>query len=102
MNEVVVPEIEVVGLKSLLEENCVLLIDVRESSEYAIEHIPGSILMPLSTFDPLAVEDPQGRTVVFHCRSGGRSYEACKRWMACGRGEAYNLKGGIIAWKKKG
>ena len=35
----------------LLHAHKILLIDVREPSEYASERIPGALLFPLSTFD---------------------------------------------------
>ena len=40
----------------------VMLVDVREPNETQIECIPGSVLLPLSQFDPHALPDPEGRT----------------------------------------
>ena len=40
----------------------VMLVDVREPNETQIERIPGSVLSPLSQFDPHALPDPDGRT----------------------------------------
>jgi Rhodanese-like domain len=39
-------------LKEWIDRDTVLLVDVREPAEHAGEHIPGSILLPLSKFDP--------------------------------------------------
>ena len=60
---------EVAGL---LKRGEVLLIDVREPAEYAAERIPGALLYPLSTFDPLTLPADGARRVVFHCGSGKR------------------------------
>ncbi len=35
-----------------IENNQALLVDVRETSEFDKEHIPGALLLPLSAFDP--------------------------------------------------
>ena len=54
----------------------ILLVDVREPRETAVERIPGSVLLPLSAFDPAAIPDPDGRDVVFSCATGRRSVRA--------------------------
>ena len=59
-----------------LTEGRMLLVDVREPNEIAIERYPDAVVVPLSTFDPTAIPDPQGRQVVFACRSGRRSVTA--------------------------
>ena len=50
-----------------------LLVDVRETNEVAVEAYPGGIVVPLSSFDAKDIPDPQGKEVVFACRSGKRS-----------------------------
>ena len=40
--------------------------------------------------------------VVFYCRSGARSAQACVYMNTQGREEVYNLRGGIIAWLRNG
>ncbi len=59
-----------------LTEGRMLLVDVREPNEVAIERYPDAVVVPLSSFDPAAIPDPQGRQVVFACRSGRRSVTA--------------------------
>ena len=53
-------------------KNEAVIVDVREDDEWNEAHIPGAILMPLSTFDPSKIPDPHGKHLVFHCRSGRR------------------------------
>ena len=67
-----------------------LLVDVREPNEVAVEAYPGGVVVPLSTFDPAAIPDPQGKTVVFACRSGKRSVTAslAARPAACAASDA--------------
>ncbi len=44
-----------------LAEGSVLLVDVREPNETAVERYPGAFHLPMSQFDPAAIPDPQGR-----------------------------------------
>ena len=43
---------DVAQVKAWLDRNEILLVDVRETSEYEKEHIAGSVLLPLSSFEP--------------------------------------------------
>ncbi|MBZ9937982.1 rhodanese-like domain-containing protein [Mesorhizobium sp. BR1-1-16] len=79
-----------------------LLVDVREPSEYDAEHIEGALLFPLSTFDPAALPDPEGRAIVFQCAAGGRSARAAEAAIAAGVPANRHLAGGIAAWKRAG
>jgi rhodanese-related sulfurtransferase len=85
-----------------LTEGRMLLVDVREPNETAVERYPDAAIVPLSSFDPDAIPDPQGKQVVFACRSGRRSVTASLA--AQDRGYPYksHLAGGIIAWKAAG
>ncbi len=53
-----------------LAEGRMVLVDVREPNETALERFPGAVIVPLSAFDPAAIPEPEGREVVFACRSG--------------------------------
>jgi rhodanese-related sulfurtransferase len=85
-----------------LGEGRVLIIDVREPNETAIETFPGAVLLPLSCFDPADIPDPAGRRVVFACRSGRRSVTASLVAQAAGLPYDAHLAGGILAWKAAG
>ncbi|MFC5995516.1 adenylyltransferase/sulfurtransferase MoeZ [Pseudonocardia hispaniensis] len=76
------------------------LIDVREPHEYAIVSIPGSILIPkdrILSGEALS-ELPQGKPVVLHCKSGGRSAEALAALHRAGFADAVHVGGGVLAW----
>jgi rhodanese-related sulfurtransferase len=85
-----------------LQEGRVLLVDVREPNETALERIPGSVLLPLSSFDPAEIPEPAGREVVFSCRSGRRSITASLAAQEQGFAYGSHLAGGILAWKAAG
>ena len=79
-----------------------LLVDVREPNETAVERYPDAVIVPLSSFDASAIPDPQGREVVFACRSGRRSITASVAAQDQGYPYKSHLAGGIIAWKQAG
>jgi rhodanese-related sulfurtransferase len=85
-----------------LAENKMLLVDVREPNETAVERYPGAVIVPLSSFDPSQIPDPQGKRVVFACRSGRRSVTASQAAQASGLPYDAHLAGGILAWKAAG
>jgi len=85
-----------------LAEGKVLLVDVREPNETAVERYPGAVIVPLSTFDLSQIPDPQGRRVVFACRSGRRSVTASQAAQVNGLPYDCHLTGGILAWKAAG
>ncbi len=80
----------------------VLLVDVREPNETALERYPDAVVVPLSVFDPAAIPDPQGKQVVFACRSGRRSVTASLAAQEKGYAYTAHLAGGILAWKAAG
>ena len=79
-----------------------LLVDVREPNEIAAESYPDAVVVPLSTFDPANIPDPNGKQVVFACRSGKRSVTASLAAQAAGLPYDKHLAGGIIGWKAAG
>ena len=85
-----------------LAEDRMMLVDVREPNEIEAEAYPNAVVAPLSTFDPAAIPDPQGRQVVFACRSGHRSVTASQAAQAAGLPYDSHLAGGILAWKAAG
>jgi len=85
-----------------LAEGTILLVDVREPSETDFERYPEAVYMPMSEFDPAALPNPNGKRVVFACRSGNRSVSASLISQQAGLPYAAHLAGGIKAWKAAG
>jgi hydroxyacylglutathione hydrolase len=80
----------------------VALIDVRQPDEFKgdLGHIPGAKLVVLDTLPEHMNEVPKNKTVVFICRSGGRSARAAALALEQGYKNVYNLKGGMILWNE--
>ena len=79
-----------------------LLVDVREPNEVAVEAYPDAVVVPLSGFDPKDIPDPQGKQIVFACRSGKRSVTASLAAQAAGLAYDKHLAGGMLGWKAAG
>jgi sulfur-carrier protein adenylyltransferase/sulfurtransferase len=75
------------------------LIDVREPAEFAVSHLPRAINIPLSTFEQHHRQLPHAGTLIFMCLSGVRSRRACALASRMGVSEAWQLEGGLTAWK---
>jgi len=85
-----------------LTEGRMVLVDVREPNETAIERYPGAVIVPLSAFDPAVISAPEGCEVVFACRSGRRSVTASLAAQEQGYPYGSHLAGGILVWKAAG
>ena len=80
----------------------VLLLDVREDSEYAEGHIPGAVLVPLGQIPDRLSEIPKDKTVVAVCRSGNRSNQATEFLRQQGFDNVHNMTGGMNSWSQAG
>lgn len=89
-------------LRLWLAANEAVLIDVRDPEEYEDEHIPGAMLIPLSTLDRAALPQADGRPRVLQCLTGKRSAIALERLAASGITDLLHLDGGLLAYKKAG
>lgn len=90
-------------LRRLLDEDAVVLIDVREAGEWEINRIDGAVLIPLSEIDSTEglARIPAGRTPVLYCKTGVRSARALAALHAAGVTGALHLSGGIVAWARE-
>ena len=96
-----VPTITVKELKQLMnDETAFTLVDVREPHEKNIADI-GGILIPKDSIDQNLEQIPKDHQTVFYCRTGKRSKNVVKRLIKrYGYNQAYNLEGGIMAWRE--
>lgn len=97
------PGVMDIDAKELSEKlDQVVLIDVREVDEFHgdLGHIPNAKLIVLNTIPNKLSEIPKDKTVVFVCRSGGRSARATAHALEHGYTDVYNLKGGMILWNE--
>lgn len=87
---------------ALLDDGKAVLIDIRESDEFAREHVPGAHHVPLSGFDVADFPDDRDKVAIFHCASGARTAEAAPHILGTAFAEVYQLDQGLAGWKKAG
>lgn len=91
-----------IELKQKLDDDEVLLIDVRETIEHQDGYIDGSCLIPLGEISIERLPSNKG-PIVIYCRSGKRSVDACIKLSEMDPSlDLYSLDGGIIAWEQAG
>lgn len=74
-------------------------IDVREIEEWELGHSNLFTLNARSTFDSNGL--PTDKPIIFICRSGKRSGQACIDVEPSGR-KVLNMEGGMLAWQEAG
>jgi rhodanese-related sulfurtransferase len=96
------PNVDVATVNGLLGRDDVVILDVREQSEYDAGHIPGVTLIPLNDVPNRLSEIPKDRPVIVTCRSGNRSGQATDFLRQQGYTNVHNMTGGINAWQQAG
>lgn len=93
-----------VGVQELrtAQQSGEFVLDVRTPAEYAQGHVPGAVLLPLQDLPARLNEVPEDRRVYVICRSGSRSAQASQVLSDGGRGNVYNVDGGMVAWEAAG
>lgn len=78
-----------------------VLLDVRESGEWATGHIPNARHITQAQLDKRLseIEKFKSRPVIVYCATGNRSASACKTLKEAGFEQVFNLGGGIAAWR---
>ncbi len=81
-----------------------VLIDVREESEYAKDHLPGAKHLGKGIIErdiETLVPDPAGE-IVLYCGGGFRSALAADNLQRMGYKNVLSMYGGIRVWREKG
>jgi rhodanese-related sulfurtransferase/TusA-related sulfurtransferase len=81
-------------------ENIVLL-DVRESAEYAFNHIPNAISIPLGELEERIGELNKDNEIYLVCRTGNRSDLAAQKLSEKGFTNVINVVPGMSQWTGK-
>lgn len=95
-------EVDASGLQQMQGANEIEVIDVRTEVEYAQGTIQGARHLPLHMLPLVADQIDNAKPVVFICRSGARSAQACAFLVSKGHENVFNLRGGIMSWAQAG
>ncbi|MEM9443917.1 MAG: molybdopterin-synthase adenylyltransferase MoeB [Verrucomicrobiota bacterium] len=94
-----VPEVspqELVEMKN--EDKNLVVLDVRETHEYEIAHIPESTLIPLGELQNRIHELDTANQTVIYCKGEQRTEKAFRTLQQAGFKKLHALEGGIDAW----
>jgi len=98
-------EVSVDDVKDKLDSGeKLLLVDVREESEYAKDHLPGAIHLGKGVIErDIEVRVPDlNSAVVLYCGDGFRSALAADNLQKMGYTNVLSMDGGVRGWREKG
>jgi rhodanese-related sulfurtransferase len=90
------------ALQAWIDDEAVLLVDVREPHEFERERIAGSFLVPMSRFDAATFPRVAGLKTVLVSELDARSLAMAERLADQGFAEVHALAGGLAAWREAG
>jgi glyoxylase-like metal-dependent hydrolase (beta-lactamase superfamily II)/rhodanese-related sulfurtransferase len=98
-----ITEVTVSTAQQLLQEDNIVLLDVREESEFAVAHIDNALLLPRGVLEFKYGAVPEladkSKAVLLYCRTGGRSALAAQTLQSLGYTNVLSMAGGFEAWQ---
>jgi thioredoxin len=90
--------------KKIIEEEKILILDVRTPREYYSGYLAEAKLIPLNQLSERISELKayQNQNILIYCRSGNRSIVASEILINKGFKKIFNLENGILEWQEKG
>lgn len=88
----------------LINRRNAVVVDVRESSEYAAGHLPQAKHAPLGELEGKAAGLAKNKEtpIILVCQTGQRAGRAQAVLKQAGYSEVYSLEGGLAAWQQAG
>jgi len=88
----------------LINRRDALVLDVRDTGEFAAGHITGARHIPEAQLAERIkeLEKHKSRPILVSCRTGSRAAAACALLRKHGFSEVIALRGGIAAWQQAG
>jgi len=86
----------------LLNNEEVVVLDVREASETADGKITKAIQIPVGALKTRIgeLDKHKNKTVLVYCKTGARAGAACKELSKAGFEKVFSLNGGLLAWQE--
>jgi peroxiredoxin family protein/rhodanese-related sulfurtransferase/TusA-related sulfurtransferase len=82
-----------------MEDDEVIVLDVREKEEVELGKIPGSINIPLNSLRENLDKLNKEKKIYVYCAVGQRAYLGCRILMQKGFSRVYNISGGYKTWE---
>ena len=88
----------------LINRRNAVVVDVRESAEYAAGHLPQAKHAPLGELEGKAAGHAKNKEtpIILVCQTGQRAGKAQAVLKQAGYSEVYSLEGGLAAWQQAG
>lgn len=87
--------------EKMMDDADIVLLDVREPEEFALNHIPGAINIPLGDVENRASELDKEKDMYIICRTGNRSDMAARILSTLAFKKVFNVIPGMIQWTGK-
>ena len=86
----------------LMNQGMSLVLDVRDTEEFAAGHLPRARHIPLRELGKRVDEIAKykAKPVILTCKTGTRSASAARLLKQAGFASVYLLKGGLVAWEQ--
>ncbi|MEH6502734.1 MAG: rhodanese-like domain-containing protein [Cycloclasticus sp.] len=86
----------------LINREEAVIVDTRNQAEFDSGHITDAILIPLPEIKESdeKLKKYEGKPLLFYCKTGARSDEACKILNKQGINNIYALNGGVQSWQE--
>ncbi len=97
----VVEQVDMSRVGESLQDDEVVVLDVRAASEWDAGHLPGTRHAPLGRLRETLAELPADTRIVMQCQGGGRSAIAASLARLAGHHDVANLRGGLDAWRAR-
>jgi rhodanese-related sulfurtransferase len=97
------PWVSAAQATQLINREDALVVDVRDSGEYAAGHILGARNVPLARLDDSAdLAKRKDKAVILYCDTGDRASKAAGALRKLGFEKVFNLTGGLGGWQQAG
>lgn len=97
-----IPTLTVAQVSSQLQADQVTVLDVRTEGEWKSGHLPGSLNVPVGSFEQRVQEIPRDRPVIVHCQTGARAAIGASLLRARGFTDVRYFPGGLSDWRAAG
>jgi hydroxyacylglutathione hydrolase len=97
-----IPSVSLEHMQRKLENDGVVILDVRDESEWKAGHIPGSRNIPVGRLDQTLRGIPKGAQLIVHCQTGARAAIGASLLRAKGITDVSLFSGGFAEWRAAG
>ena len=85
--------------KTMLDQETVTLVDIRDPQSYADGHINGAVMLDNNTVKDFIANVPKNTPVIVYCYHGNSSQGAAAFLSEQGFDEVYSMDGGFELWR---